>query len=116
MKEVAEPIKMSETGAEVFPLREAHSLVSDLMTPNPWIYWADFLFNIIVAWAAFITALTSPLFSLWQIAAYTVAVFTVYRSAIFIHELVHLKKVHLNFPIGVELHLRHTLHDSIIYL
>ncbi len=108
MKEAGEPIKMSETATtqvsetapalqlktdtEAFPLREAHSLVSDLMTPNPWIYWTDFLFNIIVGWAAFITALTSPLFSLWQIAAYTVAVFTVYRSAIFIHELVHLKK------------------------
>ena len=77
---------------EAFPLREAHSLVSDLMTPNPWIYWADFLFNIVVGWAAFFTALLSPLFSLWQIGAYAVAVLTLYRAAIFVHELAHLKK------------------------
>jgi len=77
---------------ETFSLREAHNLVSDLMKPNPWIYWTDFLFNSIVGWAAFITALMSPLFSLMQIGAYVVAVLTLYRAAIFVHELAHLKK------------------------
>ena len=77
---------------EAFSLREAHSLVSDLMTPNPWIYWTDFLFNSIVGWAAFITALLSPLFSLIQIGAYGIAVLTLYRAAIFVHELAHLKQ------------------------
>lgn len=81
-----------KTEAEAFPLREAHRLVSDLMTPNPWIYWADFLFNISMGWVAFYIALTSPLFSLWQIGAYVVAVLTLYRAAIFVHELAHLKK------------------------
>lgn len=75
-----------------FPLREAYNLVCDLMTPNPWIYWTDFLFNSLLGWAAFITALMSPLFSLWQIGAFTVAVLTLYRAAIFVHELAHLKK------------------------
>ncbi len=81
-----------EITREVFPLREAHNLVSDLMTPKPWIYWSDFLFNSILGWAAFFIALTSPLFSLWQIGAYVVAVLTLYRAAIFVHELAHLKK------------------------
>ena len=75
-----------------FPLREAHQLVRDLMTPNPWIYWSDFLFHITLGWAAFFTALFSPLFSLWQILAYVIATLALYRSAIFVHELAHLKK------------------------
>jgi len=91
--------KVPETGSaekteteEAFSLREAHSLVSDLMTPNPWIYWTDFLFNSVVGWAAFITALLSPLFSLVQIGAYGIAVLALYRAAIFVHELAHLKQ------------------------
>ncbi|MDV6342877.1 fatty acid desaturase [Nitrosomonas sp. Is24] len=75
-----------------FPLREAHHLVRDLMTPNPWIYWTDFLFHITLGWAAFLTALLSPAFSLWQLGGFVVAVLALYRSAIFVHELAHLKK------------------------
>lgn len=75
-----------------FPLREAHALVRDLMTPNPWIYWVDFLIHITLGWAAFITVLHSSFLSMWQILACGVAVLAFYRSAIFIHELAHLKK------------------------
>nr|WP_205010647.1 fatty acid desaturase [Nitrosomonas oligotropha] len=73
-------------------MREAHHLVRDLMTPNPWIYWTDFLFHITLGWAAFFTALFSPFFSLWQLGGFIVAVPALYRSAIFVHELAHLKK------------------------
>ena len=75
-----------------FPLREAHHLVRDLMTPNPWIYWTDFMFHITLGWAAFFLALLSSMFSLWQLGGYVVAVLALYRSAIFVHELAHLKK------------------------
>lgn len=75
-----------------FPLREAHHLVRDLMTPNPWIYWIDFLFHITLGWAAFLTTLFSPFLSLWQLGGFIVAVLALYRSAIFVHELAHLKK------------------------
>lgn len=75
-----------------FPLREAHTLVRDLMTPNPWIYWLDFLLHITFGWAAFIMALHSSFLSLWQILACSGAVLAFYRAAIFIHELAHLKK------------------------
>lgn len=80
------------SAAQEFPLKEAHRLVRDLMTPNPWIYWTDFLFHIVLGWAAFATALCSPLFSGLQIAAYVIAVLALYRAAIFVHELAHLKK------------------------
>jgi len=83
--------QISSTTKE-FPLREAYHLVRDLMTPNPWIYWIDFMFHIILGWVAFFTAFLSPLFSIWQLAAYIVAVLALYRSAIFVHELAHLKK------------------------
>jgi len=75
-----------------FPLREAHHLVRDLMTPIPWIYWTDFLFHITLGWAAFFTALLSPAFSFWQLGGFVVAVLALYRSAVFVHELAHLKK------------------------
>ncbi|MEQ1719872.1 MAG: fatty acid desaturase [Nitrosomonas sp.] len=75
-----------------FPLREAHHLVRDLMTPNPWIYWIDFTVHITLGWTAFFIALLSPLFSLWQIGGFIVAVLALYRSAVFVHELAHLKK------------------------
>ena len=82
----------STTITKDFPLREAHELVRDLMTPNPWIYWTDFLFHITLGWAAFFTALNTPLFSVWQILSCVVATLALYRAVIFVHELAHLKK------------------------
>ena len=75
-----------------FPFREAHNLVHDLMTPNPVIYWLDFLFHISLGWAAFVTALLVPPFSAWQLLAFVIAALAHYRAVIFIHELAHLKK------------------------
>lgn len=94
MNDTRQPATAEENKPYVkeFPLREAHHLVRDLMTPNPWIYWSDFLFHITLGWAAFFTALFSPLFSLWQLGGFVVAVLALYRSAIFVHELAHLKK------------------------
>ena len=83
---------MTDTTQPEFSVSEAFDLVRDLMTPNPWIYWTDFLFHISLGWAAFFVALTSPFLSFWQIGAFIVSVLALYRSAIFIHELTHLKK------------------------
>ncbi|SCX49035.1 fatty acid desaturase [Nitrosospira sp. Nsp1] len=79
------------TAGREFPLREAHSLVRDLMTPNPWIYWADFIFHISLGWTAFLAVLSMPLFSAWQFPLFIIATLAFYRAAIFIHELAHLK-------------------------
>lgn len=78
--------------AAAFPLKKARSLVRDLAKPKPWIYWTDFLFHIILGWAAFITALLAPIPSVLGIAAYFVASLCLYRAVIFTHELSHLKK------------------------
>ena len=69
----------------------------DLMTPNPWIYWFDFLFHISLGWIAFLSILSMPLFSLWQLPGLIVATFAFYRAATFIHELAHLKRAALNY-------------------
>lgn len=50
----------TSVGSE-FSLREAHNLVRDLMAPNPWIYWVDFLFHIALGWIAFLSILSMPL-------------------------------------------------------
>ena len=103
--------------ASEFPLREAHSLVRDLMTPNPWIYWADFLFHILLGWIAFVSILSMPLFSLEQLPGLIVATLAFYRAAIFIHELAHLKKGYIQVvPSSVECHLWHTTIDPFLHL
>lgn len=75
-----------------FPVHEAHRLCKDLFRPNPSVYWADFLFHAILGWAAFAFTLRAEPFSATQAAGFTVAVFAVFRAAIFIHELAHLKR------------------------
>jgi len=80
------------TASKEFPLQEARGLVRDLMTPQPWIYWVDFLFHISLGWAAFATALLAPFLSVLQLAAYVVAGLALYRAVLFIHELAHRKK------------------------
>ena len=77
---------------EIFPLKEARDMVKDLMTPNPLIYWSDFLFSVTLGWAAFYATLKLPFFTPWQIVTYLIASFALYRAVIFTHELTHLKK------------------------
>ena len=75
-----------------FPLSEARGLVRDLMTPNPLIYWPDFLFHITLGWVTFAAALGAAPISAWQILFCVVSGLSLYRAAIFIHELAHLKR------------------------
>lgn len=77
---------------EEFPLMEASKLVRDLFQPKPVIYWLDFLAHAALGWGAFAgAALTVPFTPLW-FGLSIVAVFALYRAAIFTHELAHLKK------------------------
>ncbi len=45
-----------------------------------------------LGWGALVLALRAPVLSLEEIAVYLVAILALYRAAIFIHELAHLKK------------------------
>jgi len=77
---------------DVFPVTEAREAVKDLMTPDPRIYWADFLASVTIGWGAFYLTLTQPLFSPGQFALYLITTLALYRAVIFTHELAHLKK------------------------
>jgi len=77
---------------EDFPLREARQIVKDLQTPNPFIYWADFLVSNTLGWTAVYFATISSFLSAAQISAILIASFALYRALLFIHELSHLKR------------------------
>ena len=74
------------------PLSEAREIVKDLFTPNPRIYWLDFLVHITIGWSAFYLTLKSPPFSLWQLLFYIISALALYRALIFTHELAHLRR------------------------
>ncbi len=87
-----------------FSLKQARSLVNGLSTPNPTIYWVDFLASIISGHALFAALLYShlwlsgPLAFVWTVKAglYCGTVLLFMRSAMFTHELVHLPKEGFN--------------------
>lgn len=106
-----------------FPLGEARKLVRDLLTPKPFIYWADFLSNMTIGWGSFVLALMAPVFSIWQVFFYLISVLALYRAVIFIHELAHLKKrtftvfravwnVTCGFPLMVPSFTYHGVHND----
>ena len=75
-----------------FSLAQTRHIVKDLFTPNPWIYWPDFLcslfggvicFGLVRRWA-------TP-FSWQQGVLFVLAGVLYYRAALFIHEIVHLR-------------------------
>ncbi len=71
------------------PLAEMKKIVHDCFSPNPWIYWLDFLSTTIIAWICFfLTEAAAPL-SAPELFYFTVSVFAFYRAALFIHELTH---------------------------
>ncbi len=81
-----------------FSITQAKSLVKDLSKPNPWIFGADFTASILTGHIAFHGLLYAELWSglsggpLWalRIALFAVVSILYMRSAMFIHELVHL--------------------------
>ncbi len=71
---------------------EARSLVSDLHTPRPLIYWTDLALSAGIGYGAFAVALLAKPFSAVMLAAAIVAIFALYRGICFIHEITHLKQ------------------------
>ena len=75
-----------------FPTPEAREIVRDLMAPKLFVYWADFLFHIVLGWGAFAFALYFSAFSIPQVALGVVSALALYRALIFIHELAHRRE------------------------
>jgi len=67
----------------------AHTLVSDLHTLKPSIFWTDMLLSAAVGWTGFAVAVAQPSWSYWTVAGVLVAVFALYRGMCFTHEIAH---------------------------
>jgi len=94
---VAPPAETVDQPGE-FSLSEARRIVGEFFTPNPWIYWTDFLVSWSVGVAAFTVTANPELVvadPAWhwpvRIVGFVVASLLYYRCALFIHELVHIR-------------------------
>ena len=77
-------------GDDKVMLRAAANLTRELNAPNATIYWVDTLLSALTGYAMVAVAIlaTSP----WvAVGAAIVAVLTLYRAGLFIHEITHLK-------------------------
>ena len=71
-------------------LRAVAELTRDLATPNPRIFWSDFLASACVGYAGLAVAILSG--NLWlQCVAGLISVLALYRAGGFIHEVSHVK-------------------------
>ncbi len=73
-------------------IRDTFAVVSDLLAPRRWIYWTDLLASAGLGWAALVAGASGAFPSAAATAAFfVVATFALYRAALFIHELTHLR-------------------------
>lgn len=84
--------------SEEFSLSEARKIVGEFFTPNPWIYWPDFLFSLgfgvfffgLVQYPETITANEAWHWPI-RIFSFFASCLLYYRVVLFIHELVHIR-------------------------
>jgi len=84
---------MSPTGSATqsqLAMAETRAIVQDLFTPNPVIFWADLLVTTVIAYACALAYFEAPMWSLTQIACFTISGFALHRIGNFIHEIAHL--------------------------
>ncbi|MEM9351672.1 MAG: fatty acid desaturase [Planctomycetota bacterium] len=86
------------SGANEFSLSEARRIVGEFFTPNPWVYWTDFLLSWSVGVAAFSLVLRPEVLvanPAWHwpvtLACFLISALLYYRCSLFIHELVHIR-------------------------
>lgn len=78
-------------------MAEARELVRDIARHRPWMYWTDLVVCLTVGYSAFLAV---PVHRLWSLPALTfmaVSSFALYRSVIFVHEIVHAPPGSLNW-------------------
>ncbi len=100
-------------------LRAAAELTRDLQRPNAWIYWPDCLGSAAVGYGALAGAMLAH--SPWLALGFgVVAVLTLYRATLFIHEITHLNHALLpgfrpvwNVVVGVPTMLPSFLYEGI---
>ena len=100
-------------------LRQAALLTRDLHRPNPLIYWSDCFGSAAIGYAALIGAMFAHSAALTT-ALILVAILTLYRAVLFIHEITHLDhrllpgfRVAWNVAVGAPLLLPSFLYEGI---
>jgi fatty acid desaturase len=73
-------------------MRQVRTLVKDLLEPNPWVYWTDFIATLVVGHGAFVLFTLDTAAWYMRAAGFVVAVFAFYRLTTFTHELSHFRK------------------------
>jgi fatty acid desaturase len=71
-------------------IRHLRRALEDLLVPSPAYYWIDFLVSTTCFYAGFTAAAVLPLNNPLKLLGAVVAVLSVYRAVVFIHELAHL--------------------------
>lgn len=70
----------------------SHTLVADLHSPQPWIFWTDLVTSAALGWAAFALAVLAPPYTAVMWIASLFASCALYRGVCFTHELAHLRR------------------------
>ncbi|MEX0807705.1 MAG: fatty acid desaturase [Dongiaceae bacterium] len=78
-----------------FAVNEARLIAADLFRHKPILYWIDFAISYSIAVGATIVYFAEPNFSWLQIAMWFVAGFAIFRTGVFIHEIVHMPARHM---------------------
>src|SRR5438270_1900604 len=71
-------------------IRDLRRALDDLLAPKPAYYWTDFLASITCFYAGFAATAVLPLNNPLKLLGAVVAVLSMYRAVVFIHELAHL--------------------------
>jgi fatty acid desaturase len=81
-----------QSATPAFSLAQARQIVKDLFSPNPLVYWADFLGSAVGGMICFkLVRRDLPPFSLAQAVVFILCGLLFYRAVLFTHELVHLR-------------------------
>ncbi len=75
---------------EELPIRDLRRTLDDLLVPRPALYWIDFLASITCFYAGFAVSAVLPLNNPFELVVAVIAVLSLYRAVVFIHELAHL--------------------------
>lgn len=89
-EKITAPQPKSAIPDDMAMLRAAVELTRDISAARPDIYWPDMLVSAAVGYAGIAGAILLSGWAAW--ASATIAVFTLYRALLFIHELTHIHK------------------------
>ena len=86
----AGPPDQAEAIVGELPIKHLRRALGDLLVPRPACYWMDFLASITCFYAGFAAAAVLPINNPFKFLGAVVAVLSMYRAVVFIHELTHL--------------------------